>query len=126
MLGLREGSLVRREGDELELRGTVGARLFQQGRHAEEYMPGDRLDFLLGVVNGLPVTLDDVRAAARRIAPYVHRTPVVTSRSLDLATGARVFLKCENQQRVGAFKMRGATNAIAQLLTRGGRARGAS
>jgi threonine dehydratase/serine racemase len=66
-------------------------------------------------VNGLPVTIDDVRAAARRIAPYVHRTPVVTSRSLDLATGARVFLKCENQQRVGAFKMRGATNAIAQL-----------
>ena len=63
----------------------------------------------------LPVTLEDVRAAARRIAPYVHRTPVVTSRCLDLATGARVFLKCENKQRVGAFKMRGATNAIAQL-----------
>jgi dipeptidase E len=47
VLGLREGSLVRREGDELELRGTVGARLFLQGREAEEYMPGDRLDFLL-------------------------------------------------------------------------------
>ena len=47
VLGLREGSLVRREGDELELRGTIGARLFQQGQPAEEYMPGDRLDFLL-------------------------------------------------------------------------------
>jgi len=47
VLGLREGSLVRQEGDELELRGTVGARLFHQGREAEEYMPGDRLDFLL-------------------------------------------------------------------------------
>ena len=47
VLGLREGSLVRREGDELELRGTVGARLFQQGQPAEEFMPGDRLDFLL-------------------------------------------------------------------------------
>ena len=47
VIGLREGSLVRREGDELELRGTVGARLFLQGREAEEHMPGDRLDFLL-------------------------------------------------------------------------------
>lgn len=74
-------------------------------------------------VSELPVTLDDVRAAARRIAPYVHRTPVVTSRSLDRETGARVFLKCENQQRVGAFKMRGATNAIA-MLTPEERARG--
>ncbi len=71
----------------------------------------------------LPVTLADVRAAAQRIAPYVHRTPVVTSRSLDLAVGARVFLKCENQQRVGAFKMRGATNAIS-LLTAEERAGG--
>ena len=74
-------------------------------------------------MSNLPVTLADVRAAAQRIAPYVHRTPVVTARSLDLATGARVFLKCENQQRVGAFKMRGATNAIA-LLTAEERARG--
>lgn len=70
-----------------------------------------------------PVTLEDVRAAARRIAPFVHRTPIVTSRSLDRACGARVFLKCENQQRVGAFKMRGATNAIS-LLTEEERARG--
>ena len=74
-------------------------------------------------MSDLPVTLEDVRAAAQRIAPYVHRTPVVRARSLDLATGARVFLKCENQQRVGAFKMRGATNAIA-LLTPEERARG--
>ncbi len=47
VLGLREGSLVRREGDEVELRGTIGARLFRQGQEAEEYVPGDRLDFLL-------------------------------------------------------------------------------
>ena len=47
VLGLREGSLVRQEGDELELRGTVGARLFHHGGDAEEYLPGDRLDFLL-------------------------------------------------------------------------------
>ena len=71
----------------------------------------------------LPVALEDVRAAAARIAPYVHRTPVVTSRLLDRAAGARVFLKCENLQRVGAFKMRGATNAVA-LLSPEERARG--
>ncbi len=56
-----------------------------------------------------------VRAAAARIAPYVHRTPVVTSAQLDAATGARLFFKCENLQKVGAFKIRGATNFVLQL-----------
>jgi threonine dehydratase len=74
-------------------------------------------------VGELPVTLAEVQAAADRIAPYVHRTPVVTSRLLDEATGAEVFLKCENLQRVGAFKMRGASNAVA-LLSPEERARG--
>jgi threonine dehydratase len=62
-----------------------------------------------------PITLDDVRAAAGRLEPWAHRTPVLTSRSLDAACGARVFLKCENLQRVGAFKFRGAMNALLQL-----------
>ncbi len=62
-----------------------------------------------------PVTLASVRAAADRIRPFVHRTPVATSRQLDERVGARVFLKCENFQRVGAFKMRGATNAVLSL-----------
>jgi len=57
----------------------------------------------------------DVEAAAARIAPYVHRTPVVTSTSLDRAAGASLFFKCENLQRVGAFKMRGASNAVWSL-----------
>jgi threonine dehydratase len=57
-------------------------------------------------------TLNDIRAAAMRIAPYVHRTPVVTCRTLDEETGARIFFKCENLQKVGAFKARGATNAV--------------
>ncbi len=57
-------------------------------------------------------TLEDVRAAARRIAPHAHRTPVLTSRSVDERAGARVFFKCENFQRVGAFKFRGACNAV--------------
>ena len=61
------------------------------------------------------LTLDDVRAAARRLDGVAHRTPVLTSRTLDERTGARVFLKCENFQRMGAFKFRGAYNRIVQL-----------
>jgi threo-3-hydroxy-L-aspartate ammonia-lyase len=61
------------------------------------------------------ISLDDVRAAARRIDGVAHRTPVLTSRSLDAAVGATVFLKAENLQRVGAFKFRGAYNAVASL-----------
>jgi threonine dehydratase len=61
------------------------------------------------------IAVDDVRAAAARIEGIAHRTPVLTSRSLDEATGARVFLKAENLQRVGAFKFRGACNAVAAL-----------
>ncbi len=61
------------------------------------------------------VTLDDVRAAARRLQDVAHRTPVLTSRTLDALCGARVFLKCENFQRMGAFKFRGAYNRIVQL-----------
>jgi threonine dehydratase len=61
------------------------------------------------------LTLDDVKAAARRLKGRVHRTPVLTSRSLDDATGHRVFLKCENFQRAGAFKIRGALNKLLTL-----------
>jgi threonine dehydratase len=61
------------------------------------------------------ITRDDVVAAAVRIEPHVHRTPVFTSRSLDAEAGAQVFVKAENLQRVGAFKARGATNAVLQL-----------
>ena len=60
-------------------------------------------------------TLDDVQAAALRIRPHVHRTPVFTSSFLDAESGARLFFKCENLQRVGAFKIRGATNFVLQL-----------
>jgi threo-3-hydroxy-L-aspartate ammonia-lyase len=69
------------------------------------------------------ISLDDVRTAARRIDGVAHRTPVLTSRALDEATGATVFLKAENLQRVGAFKFRGAYNAVA-ALTDAERARG--
>ncbi len=61
------------------------------------------------------MTFADVAAAAERLRGVAHRTPVVTSRSLDARTGAHAFLKCENLQRMGAFKFRGAYNRIAQL-----------
>ncbi len=56
-----------------------------------------------------------VLEAARRLEGHAHRTPVLTSRTLDERVGAEVFLKCENFQRVGAFKFRGAFNTISQL-----------
>lgn len=60
-------------------------------------------------------TYADVEAAAARIAGVAHRTPVLTSSTVDALTGARVFFKCENFQRMGAFKFRGGYNAIAKL-----------
>ncbi|WP_410534834.1 pyridoxal-phosphate dependent enzyme [Streptomyces sp. KL2] len=62
-----------------------------------------------------PVTLEDVRDAAAQIEGVAHRTPVLRSRTLDSLVGAEVFLKCENLQRVGAFKFRGAYNAASRL-----------
>jgi hypothetical protein len=53
-----------------------------------------------------------VLVAHERIAPYIHRTPVLTSRFMNELTGAELFFKCENFQKAGAFKVRGATNAV--------------
>lgn len=61
------------------------------------------------------VTINDIRAAADRIADKIHRTPVLTCSTLDAMAGASLFFKCENFQKVGAFKMRGAANAVFQL-----------
>lgn len=63
----------------------------------------------------MPVTLAEIRQAAERIRLFAHRTPVFTCESLDHQVGARVFLKCENLQKVGAFKFRGACNAVFSL-----------
>jgi len=60
-------------------------------------------------------TLADIRLAAERIRPYAHRTPVLTCASLDREVGAQVYFKCEHLQRVGAFKFRGACNAVFSL-----------
>ncbi len=60
-------------------------------------------------------TFDDVENASRQINGVAHRTPVVSSRTVDARTGARLFFKCENLQRAGAFKFRGAYNALSRL-----------
>lgn len=61
------------------------------------------------------ISIGDVQRAASRIARYVHRTPVLTCQTIDRLVGANVFFKCENLQKSGAFKFRGAINAISQL-----------
>ena len=61
------------------------------------------------------MNLEDIRSAADRIAGHAHRTPVLTSRTLDDRAGAQVLVKCENFQRIGAFKFRGAYNALSRL-----------
>src|SRR5512138_1136485 len=63
----------------------------------------------------MTVTLHEIQEAARRIQHYIHRTPVLTNESLNDKVGAQVFLKCENLQKVGAFKFRGACNAVFSL-----------
>ncbi len=63
----------------------------------------------------MPLDFDRIRAAHERIRSYIKRTPVLTSSRLDEACGAQLFLKCENFQKIGAFKARGATNAVFAL-----------
>ena len=63
----------------------------------------------------MPPTLSDIQQARERIKPYAHRTPVLTNESLNQQVDAQVYLKCENLQKVGAFKFRGACNAVYSL-----------
>jgi threonine dehydratase len=63
----------------------------------------------------MPLDIDSIRAAHKRIRPHINRTPVLTSSRLDEASGAHLFFKCENFQKIGAFKARGATNAVFAL-----------
>jgi threo-3-hydroxy-L-aspartate ammonia-lyase len=66
-------------------------------------------------MTNLAISFDDVAAAHERIAAVAHRTPVMRSATANLRTGATLFFKCENLQRIGAFKIRGAYNAVAQF-----------
>lgn len=63
----------------------------------------------------MALTLNEIRKADERIRPYIHRTPVLTNESLNRRVGVQVYLKCENLQKVGAFKFRGACNAVFSL-----------
>ena len=81
-----------------------------------QYEPQDtRLLLIDSAAMQLPVSFEDVQLAANRIAGHVHRTPVMTSATLDSELEARILFKCENLQRVGAFKARGAVNAVFSL-----------
>lgn len=66
-------------------------------------------------MNDLPLSFDDIASAHERIAGAAYRTPVLTSRTADELVGGRLFFKCENFQRMGAFKFRGAYNALSQF-----------
>src|ERR1700748_2790942 len=80
------------------------ASSYNRALHAERALP----------MLTLP-TFDDVIAAAQRIDGHAHRTPVMHSRTVDAELGAEVFFKCENLQRMGAFKFRGAFNALSKF-----------
>src|SRR5438270_6583816 len=69
----------------------------------------------MAIAHRRPPSFEDVEAAARRLEGVAHRTPCVRSRTIDELLGSRVVLKAEGLQRMGAFKFRGAYNAIAQL-----------
>ena len=66
----------------------------------------------MSLTSTLALNLDRIYAAHERIRPYIHRTPVLTSSRFDEASGVKLFFKCENLQKIGAFKARGATNAV--------------
>lgn len=61
------------------------------------------------------ITLEDIKAAHQRIAPHIHRTPVLTSKSINEIAGCKIYFKCENFQKIGAFKIRGGMNAALTL-----------
>jgi len=67
---------------------------------------------MLDYTTGAALTIAHMKEARERIAPYIHRTPVLTSSYLNDLTGAELFFKCENFQKAGAFKVRGASNAV--------------
>ena len=76
-------------------------------------MPKSKPLYTMSNTNQLYIpTFEDVKAAHKRIAPYIHRTPVLTSSYFNSLSGAELFFKCENFQKAGAFKVRGACNAV--------------
>lgn len=66
-------------------------------------------------MNTPDISLDQIKKAHERIKPFIHRTPVLTSETINAMAGAEIYFKCENLQKIGAFKIRGATNAVLLL-----------
>lgn len=69
----------------------------------------------------MDISLNEFQLAAERIAPIIHRTELEHSATFSAMTGAEIFLKCENRQKTGAFKLRGASNKLASMVARGER-----
>src|SRR5262249_29158417 len=107
--------LRRRQGGEARLRRAHGTRRGGKGRRLAVPHGAEELSLSKDVSASLPVGFADVRAAADRLRGVAHHTPAVRSRTLDARCGAEVVLKCENLQRMGAFKFRGAYNLMSQL-----------
>ena len=63
----------------------------------------------------MEITAQDIIDAHERIKPFIHKTPVLTSKTIDQISGAEIFFKCENFQKIGAFKIRGGMNAVLSL-----------
>ena len=63
----------------------------------------------------MEITKQHIDEAHKRIKPFIHKTPVLTSKTLDQISGAQIFFKCENFQKIGAFKIRGGMNAVLSL-----------
>jgi threonine dehydratase len=77
--------------------------------------PNTQFPFQVHAMASYAASLDDIRAAAKRIAGVAHRTPIVTCATIDALAGRSVYFKCEQMQKVGAFKFRGAYNAVMKL-----------
>ena len=91
--------------------GVAAAQEYYRGTAAA--LAEGRLTMAVDTADDLYIpTWDDVLAAHERVRPYIHRTPILTSRFLNELAGAELFFKCENLQKAGAFKVRGACNAV--------------
>src|ERR1700761_9557322 len=113
-------ALLQREIREAPVRRTHAARRKRQSRqmelpHAAAWSAARRGLVTERRARRVSITFEDVRSAAARLDGIAHRTPIASSRTLDERCGAAVFLKCENLQRMGAFKFRGAYNFLVQL-----------
>ena len=93
---------------------NVGSAPAEANSGQDDILPptngGKRLD-----TDGLAISFADIKGAADRLKGIATRTPIMTSKTLDKLVGGEIFLKCENFQRMGAFKFRGAYNRLAQL-----------